>query len=234
MPNLNRIATINASSTTTVNGFAPYAYADGYSDDLSAIGEWGVRDGADYLPTPTMVAELLVATVIELSQQSVFNTNLPMDESGLLAFVDDRGIPLLTWTIDSRATITDPFGQPKAYGYTVSDAMLLRDEPINSNLVYWGFGSQRIDVAETTVTGKRVWCEQLERGSSAGLLVLDGGTTDVEASTVTASFRLNYDPNFGNPNLIVDDLGREWQIFSVNTEDDRQYLRVDGSRAIIT
>ena len=108
---------------------------------MSAIGEWGARDGADYLPSPTMVAELLPTTVdgaepTKRIQQQYSNPTNP----GCLAFVDEQGHTPTDLDISTRrATITDPFGQPKAYGYTVSDAMLLRDGPIDPNLVYFGF-----------------------------------------------------------------------------------------------
>ena len=234
MPALNRIATVSGSSTQTINGYAPFAFSDGYTSSQPASrGEWSALLNGVRLATPTIVSALAGIDTLELdSESSLAGTFIPGGNE--IALTDDRGLPLITWTVSGVIAIRNLFNQPTGAAYAISGSTVLRDGPLDANDVHFGFDGSRIQVSETTTTNKRVWCEQLERGSSAGLLVLDGGTTDVEAANVNATFRLNYDPAIGNPSVITDDLGRTWDVFSVSSEQDRRYLRLEGSRAIIT
>ena len=90
-----------------------------------------------------------------------------------------------------------------------------------------GIGSTRL----VDTTTKRVWAGLSERGASAGLVVVAGGV-GAGGQQEEIEVRVRYDAAISFGAVVVDDLGREWQIVSSRTTEDRRYLVYEAIRVV--
>ena len=90
-----------------------------------------------------------------------------------------------------------------------------------------GIGS--IGLVNTTT--KRVWAGLFERGANAGLVVVAGGV-GAGGQQEEIEVRTRYDAAISFGAVVVDDLGREWQIASSRTTEDRRFLVYEAIRVV--
>ena len=142
----------------------------------------------------------------------------------------------MTWTLTDITTLRDNRNQPRFYLFHVSNPVVASDAPatLDPADVYFGFGSQVIQIAETTETTKRVWARQEDRGSLAGVLTAGTGEEGlIQGAAATATFLIRWESALANGDSIEDDLGRIWNVFQTASIQNRRYLQLDAQRSVL-
>lgn len=247
---LPRIFTVAGRSVgSSVNGYQPFSYNAAFITSPANWQNTGVEiDTADEQWTagseagpltarPTMVSQLAASTVTRVGTAllgvgfQIVDRNAVL-AAGKLAIVDNVGAPLLEWDVSAVRPIPNLGGVTRLLLWTVSNPVLVRDAAIASDVVYFGFGTNRQLVAVRDAVTKDVWGAVLERGADAGLLSLgaDAGGDSIEATAETATFTIRYDAALAaRVDTVTDDLGRVWSIYSTKGTRDRRYLELEGA-----
>ena len=224
-PVLNRLIEVTGSSTRSALGLAPYGYLQGFVPNIAWVSlrnlsgrSWTAgSDDRALAVAPTSTADLLGITRLGIAIYADLHTPAPFPGAVLLAgeigMVDSRGDRLLTWTPRDVEVRRTPFNQPSLYLYHVDAPALAREAVIDPLAVYLGFGTDPVQVSESSPTSRRVWAKQTERESLGGILSLGtGDTLGTPAAAATAQFLIRYDESLVLARAVVDDLGRIWDV----------------------
>ena len=205
--------------------------------------KWTAGSEADALAAvPTSTSQLQTITRIGLHPQRAFGQDAPdadalvAEDTPSIAIIRDDGTPIIEWSVDGYTLSAGGFGSPIFNLFHVTGVTHYEEAALDAGDVRFGFSTSISPTSVTTDTERRVWARQTERGAQPGILSLGLSTDEdsvIEAAAEVAEFLTRYSPDIAIPSTVTDDLGRVWTVFSASTTDDRRYLRIEGSRAVL-
>lgn len=213
-----------------------------------------------YSPVPTMAYELLAPVPVvfwgrtaedpdtNLTLLSPPENNRPLQPGHIVIINPDTGIPTVRLSITGTIPVFEESGlRLLNAGYiggvdeseTSDNGILLDpngdplpDFALNGTLRI-GFSSHSSRQTLTEPRINDVWAEIIETGSQASVTSVgtDLGPAEVEQ---TATIRTRYDPVYSLAQVIIDDLGRSWNVVGSASMEGRRFIDFECVRVIAT
>ena len=242
-PVLNRRVTVHGTSTVTRLQPNFYPFED-YGVPPGG-NRWGSGYGLEapyvFLELPAMVSGFADINWIT-SAFTIYDFPVGLRTDFLPANTPETGRIYLILPIDGELTIVASWertslgrvrvegGSYEAWRWQVEDYQLLHDVPVVESEVRLGYDEYAVQVADRSDEEKTVWCRQLERGVTTGLLRI--GDSLGTGTEETAEFTTRYAVDLAVPTSITDDLGRVWTVESARSILDRRYLEYQAFRRL--
>ncbi len=244
IPALKRIFTVGGGSTETVE--LPIQW--GFNTRLLS-GFVGDRRG-EWYPWNHPGAELTAASLVTYGASGYSFASLAVESDGSLqsgvpqlldvvTLEDENHWMRLTTVAAGSSYVQIPVSRITLYAdsldFRADTGLVLVGDDFDlspATYVLMSLENHTSEQSTTTVSGKPVWGDLLERGSQLGVISIGAETPVTTGSEETASAIIRYDAGLALGTMLIDDLGREWTIRGSRTLQDRRYLEFDMFRII--